>query len=98
ERTNSLVHYTTLFRSGLIEGDFGDWTGAELAELQKLPEWQTVQNRPDEFRFPNGESFAEMQQRMHDTLTRLRDAHPGGTVVCFRSEEHTSELQSRFDL
>jgi len=69
--------------AGLIEGDFGDWTGAELAELQKLPEWQTVQNRPDEFRFPNGESFAEMQERMHDTLTRLRDAHPGGTVVCF---------------
>ena len=68
---------------GLIEGDFGDWTGAQLADLMKLPEWQTVQNRPDEFRFPNGESFAEIQERMATTLARLRHQRPGGTVVCF---------------
>lgn len=68
---------------GLLEGDFGDWTGAELAELMKLPEWQTVQQRPDTFRFPNGESFAEMQDRMATTLDKLRSRHPGGTVVCF---------------
>ncbi len=69
--------------SGLIEGDFGDWTGAELSELMKLPEWQTVQQQPDQFRFPNGESFVEMSQRMAATLHALRTNHPGGTVVCF---------------
>lgn len=68
---------------GLIEGDFGDWTGAALAELQKLPEWRTVQQRPDTFRFPNGESFKEIRDRMTATLERLRTAHPGGVVVCF---------------
>lgn len=68
---------------GLLEGDFGDWTGARLADLMKLPEWKTVQQRPDTFRFPAGESFAEMRDRMAATLTKLGDQHPGGTVVCF---------------
>lgn len=68
---------------GLLEGDFGDWTGAQLADLMKLPEWKTVQQQPDQFRFPNGESFAEMCDRMAATLAKLRDQHPCGTVVCF---------------
>jgi probable phosphomutase (TIGR03848 family) len=67
---------------GLFECDFGDWTGAELKTLMKLPEWQTVQKAPSTFRFPNGESFTEMQTRMVSTLDRLRAAHPGGTIVC----------------
>lgn len=68
---------------GLLEGDFGDWTGAQLAELSKLPEWRTVQQRPDKFRFPNGESFKEIRDRMTATMDRLRTAHAGGVVVCF---------------
>ena len=67
---------------GLLECDFGDWTGAELSKLMKLPEWSTVQKAPSTFRFPNGESFTEMQTRMVSALDRIRAAHPGGTVVC----------------
>ena len=67
---------------GLLECDFGDWTGAELSKLMKLPEWSTVQKAPSTFRFPNGESFTEMQTRMVSALGRIRAAHPGGTVVC----------------
>jgi probable phosphoglycerate mutase len=67
---------------GLFECDFGDWTGKELKKLMKLPEWQTVQKAPSMFRFPNGESFTEMQTRMVSTLDRLRGQHPGGTIVC----------------
>jgi probable phosphomutase (TIGR03848 family) len=66
---------------GLLECDFGDWTGSALADLMKLPEWQTVQKFPSGFRFPNGESFTEMQSRMVTALDRLRLAHPGGVVV-----------------
>jgi probable phosphoglycerate mutase len=73
---------TTKVDRGLFECDFGDWTGAELKGLMKLPEWQTVQRAPSTFRFPNGESFTEMQTRMVSTLDRLRAAHPGGTIVC----------------
>ena len=31
---------------GLLECDFGEWTGAELKKLMKLPEWRTVQRAP----------------------------------------------------
>lgn len=67
---------------GLLECDFGDWTGAELTSLMKLPEWRTVQKAPSTFRFPNGESFTEMQSRIVSTLDRLRARHHGGTIVC----------------
>lgn len=66
---------------GLLEADFGGWTGRKLADLAKKPEWQQVQKYPSGFRFPDGESFAEMQQRMVTTLNKLVDAHPGQTVV-----------------
>jgi probable phosphomutase (TIGR03848 family) len=69
--------------TGLIECDFGDWTGVALAELVGLPQWQTVQHNPSAFRFPNGESFVQMQARMVETLETLCAAHPGGVVVCF---------------
>ena len=67
---------------GLLECDFGEWTGGELAALMKRPEWGTVQRAPSTFRFPGGESFPEMQHRMVTTLERLRDAHRGRTIVC----------------
>lgn len=69
--------------AGLIECDFGAWTGAALAELARLPQWQTVQHTPSVFRFPDGESFAQMQARMVGTLEGLSTAHVGGVVVCF---------------
>ena len=67
--------------AGLLECDFGEWTGAELKELRKLPEWRTVQRYPSGFRFPGGESFAEMQVRISGAVDRLVRRHPGGTVV-----------------
>ena len=71
----------TRTRKGLIECEFGDWTGRELKELATLPEWQTVQRHPSGFRFPRGESFGEMQSRMVDALNEIVAAHPGETVV-----------------
>ncbi len=67
---------------GLLECDFGGWTGASLSSLMKKKEWTTVQRAPSAFRFPNGESFTEMQTRMVATLDEIRRAHPGKVVVC----------------
>ncbi len=66
---------------GLLEADFGGWTGAELKKLYKLPEWRTVQRNPSGFRVPAGESFTEMQTRICTAIGKLRAAHPGETVV-----------------
>jgi probable phosphomutase (TIGR03848 family) len=81
--TSARTGVPVVLDDGLLEADFGDWTGAALADLARLPEWATVQHEPDQFRFPNGESFVEMRDRMVATLARLRAAHAGGTVVCF---------------
>ena len=67
----------------LLELDVGQWTGRALNDLNRLPEWRRVQHNPSAFRFPDGESFPEMQQRMVDAVQRLCRFHPGGTVVCF---------------
>jgi probable phosphomutase (TIGR03848 family) len=67
---------------GLLECDFGEWTGSDLKKLMKLPEWNAVQRSPSTFRFPGGESFLEMQGRMLGTIDRLRAAHEGGVVIC----------------
>jgi probable phosphoglycerate mutase len=66
---------------GLLECDFGDWTGGELKALRKLPEWRDVQSWPSGFRFPGGESFSEMQCRITSAVGRLRARHAGTTIV-----------------
>ena len=80
---------------GLLECDFGEWTGQELSALMKLPEWRTVQRAPSTFRFPNGESFTEMQARMVSTLDRLRAAHTGGTIVCVSHADPIKALMAQ---
>ncbi len=67
---------------GLLECDFGEWTGEELRTLVKRPEWTTVQRSPSTFRFPGGESFTEMQTRIVSAIDRIVHKHPGATVVC----------------
>ena len=67
--------------AGLVECDFGDWTGASLAALRRRSEWRTVQSAPSTFRFPKGESFAEMQARAFEQVLDLASRHRGETVV-----------------
>ena len=71
----------TKAEKGLLEADFGEWTGSKLKDLMKLPEWKTVQRYPSGFRFPGGESFAEMQARITGTLQRLAAEHRGKAIV-----------------
>lgn len=66
---------------GLIECDFGTWTGKNLEDLRKQPEWERVQRYPSGFRFPRGESFPELQSRALDTVHRLVATHPEETIV-----------------
>ena len=76
------VHKPVRIERGLLECDFGQWTGASLKRLMKKPEWSTVQRTPSAFRFPDGESFLEMQTRIIDAVDTIRRRHPGKTVVC----------------
>ncbi len=66
---------------GLLECDFGRWTGKRLATLARRAEWRAVQHTPSTFRFPDGESFVEMQLRMWETVTAIAKRHAHRTVV-----------------
>ncbi|HKW92850.1 MAG TPA: histidine phosphatase family protein [Methylomirabilota bacterium] len=65
----------------LAELDIGEWTGWSLKQAARRPEWETVQRNPSGFRFPEGESFPEMQARMTSALGKIVARHPGQVVV-----------------
>ena len=55
---------------GLLECDYGSWTGRELKTLAKEPMWKTVQTHPSAAVFPDGESMADMSARAVGTVRR----------------------------
>lgn len=69
--------------TAFLEVDYGEWQGADLRELAKLPAWQQVQHFPSTFRFPGGETLREVQSRAVAGLELLRDRHPNEVVAVF---------------
>lgn len=55
---------------GLLECDYGSWTGRELKTLAKEPMWRTVQGHPSAASFPDGETMADMSARAVATIRR----------------------------
>ena len=66
----------------LIECDFGDWTGKTLSSLARLDKWKQIYQAPGTFRFPGGESLAELQARITDCMSKLEQRHQGYMVIC----------------
>lgn len=83
EPTVAATGLPAIEESGLLEADVGEWTGESLGTLAKLGHWRGLSTSPSTFRFPGGESLAEMQARVVAVLDRVQAAHRGGTVVCF---------------
>jgi probable phosphomutase (TIGR03848 family) len=73
--------HKVIIERGLIEMDFGEWTGAELKALRKLPEWSAIQRYPSGFQFPGGEGFSAMRARMAATVASLCRRHPDEAIV-----------------
>ena len=48
---------------GIIENDYGTWTGRPLAELRVLPEWEPLHSNAADFVFPQGEAIREIAAR-----------------------------------
>ena len=65
--------------SGIIEMDYGSWSGKKIASLSKRPLWREIQRRPSTVRFPDGESFLEMASRSSESIADL--ALPGRTTI-----------------
>ena len=68
---------------GLIEIDYGKWQDRKLKKLQDKKLWSVVQVAPSRMRFPGGESFAEGQQRVCQSLEKLAAQYGAGEgVIC----------------
>jgi len=68
---------------GLLEVDFGDWQDKTLKQLRRRKLWRTVQNSPSLTRFPEGETFANAQQRIVGAIEKLSQKHkPQDLIVC----------------
>jgi len=68
---------------GLLEVDFGDWQDKTLKQLRRRKLWKTVQNAPTRMRFPDGETFANAQQRIVECIEALSPDHkPQDLIVC----------------
>lgn len=79
-----LLNLPVLPAPGLIELAYGDWQGKTLKQLGRLKLWKVVQHKPSEMRFPNGESFVEVQTRAVAEVERIAAAHEEQDLVaCF---------------
>jgi 2,3-bisphosphoglycerate-dependent phosphoglycerate mutase len=55
---------------GLLECDYGSWTGRELKSLAKEALWKTVQAHPSAAEFPDGETMTDMSARAVRAIRR----------------------------
>ncbi len=72
---------TPVVEEGIQEVDFGTWQGRSLAQLRRLKLWRQVITTPSQVRFPDGESFPEMQTRAVEACNRLAAAAGSKTII-----------------
>jgi probable phosphomutase (TIGR03848 family) len=66
---------------GLLEVDYGQWTGKKIKKLAKDPRWPVIQFYPSGAGFPDGETMYGMQTRFVQEVNRLVTKHPGQTIA-----------------
>ena len=67
-------------RPGLLEVDYGKWTGREIKKLSKKKSWPVIQFYPTGAGFPGGETMHQMQARMVQEINTLVSQH-GGEII-----------------
>jgi broad specificity phosphatase PhoE len=66
---------------GVIELDFGDWTGMTFDMVRTDPRWEAWRDARAIARLPGGETMREVQNRAIDALLGLEAQYHGGSVV-----------------
>lgn len=65
----------------LMDADVGDMTDMPLRRVLSGKQGQHIRENPVTFRFPGGESFAEIYARLTDALEDIRNEYRGKTVI-----------------
>lgn len=68
-------------RLGLLEVDYGRWTGKAIKKLSKKKSWSQIQFYPSGAGFPGGETMYEMQTRFVKEVNTLVKDHPGQVIA-----------------
>jgi probable phosphomutase (TIGR03848 family) len=66
---------------GLLEVDYGKWTGKKIAKLSRKKSWPVIQFYPSGASFPGGETMYQMQTRFVQAVSQLAVAHPGENIA-----------------
>jgi probable phosphomutase (TIGR03848 family) len=72
---------------GLLEVEYGRWTGRPLAQLTRTALWKRLMQAPSSIRFPDGETLEEVQGRVTESIGEMVERHPAGTVVAVTHAE-----------
>jgi probable phosphoglycerate mutase len=67
--------------NGLLEIDFGAWTGRTLEDLDADPAWGAWNRQRSLHRAPGGESMGEVQVRAVNAVEPIRAEHAGQAVA-----------------
>lgn len=66
---------------GLLEVDYGAWSGRTMRSLYPLKAWRTVTLTPSRMVFPGGEALADAQRRGVVACEEIVSRHRGKTVA-----------------
>jgi probable phosphoglycerate mutase len=66
---------------GLLEVDYGSWSGRTLRSLYRLAAWRLVVTAPSRVQFPGGESLVHAQARAVATCEEFARHHGKGNVA-----------------
>ncbi len=81
---------------GLLEVDYGSWSGRTLKSLYPLKAWRTVMHTPSRMTFPGGESLADVQRRAVATCEMLARRHPKHTIAAVSHGDVIKSILSHY--
>jgi len=65
----------------MADTEVGAWTNMKLKECAELEEWKSVQATPSQFKFPEGESFVDVFDRMSNVVRSIVASNEGKNIV-----------------
>lgn len=81
---------------GLLEVDYGTWSGRTMKSLRPLRNWQTVVRTPSRAGFPGGETILAAQQRVVATCEELAARHRKATVALVSHADPIKAIVSHY--
>lgn len=81
---------------GLLEVDYGKWSGRTMKSLRPLRNWQTVIKTPSRAGFPGGETILAAQQRAVATCEELAARHRQATIALVSHGDPIKAIASHY--